>query len=125
MAWIYLLIASVFEIAWAIGLKYTRGFTQLWPSVGTVAAMILSFLFLGQAVRTLPIGTAYAVWTGIGAAGTAALGIFLLGEPRSLPRVLCILLILAGVIGLKTASGGSHEGEPGEAADARARTNRS
>ena len=117
MAWIYLLIASVFEIGWAIGLKYTRGFTQLWPSVGTVGAMILSFIFLGQAVRTLPIGTAYAVWTGIGAAGTAALGIFLLGEPRSLPRVLCILLILAGVIGLKAASGDSHEAPPRDTVD--------
>ena len=125
MAWIYLLIASVFEIGWAIGLKYTRGFTQLWPSVGTVGAMILSFIFLGQAVRTLPIGTAYAVWTGIGAAGTAALGIFLLGEPRSLPRVLCILLILTGVIGLKAASGNPDVAEPPEAMDAGPRPARS
>ena len=107
MAWLYLLVAGVFEIAWAVGLKHTEGFTRFWPSVWTVAAMVLSVLFLGRAVRDLPIGTAYAVWTGIGAAGTALIGIFWLGEGRAAARLACIALILAGVIGLKAASGGS------------------
>jgi len=104
MAWIYLTIAGVFEIAWAIGLKYTDGFTRLWPSAGTVAAMIVSFLFLAESLKTIPVGTAYAVWTGIGAAGTAVLGILLLGEARDLVRILCILVIVGGIVGLKLSS---------------------
>jgi quaternary ammonium compound-resistance protein SugE len=108
MAWIYLIIAGVLEIGWAIGLKYTAGFTRLWPSVFTIAAMIASFALLAQALRTIPVGTGYAVWTGIGAAGTAALGMIFLGEPRELLRILCLVLIVAGVVGLKFASSASH-----------------
>ena len=101
MAWIYLTVAGLFEIGWAIGLKYTDGFTRLLPSLWTVASMILSIVLLGLALRTLPVGTAYAVWTGIGAVGTAALGIYLFGEPATVARLLCIGLILAGIVGLK------------------------
>jgi quaternary ammonium compound-resistance protein SugE len=101
MAWIYLTVAGLFEIAWAIGLKYTDGFTRLLPSLWTVASMILSIVLLGLALRTLPVGTAYAVWTGIGAIGTAALGIYLFGEPATVARLLCIGLILSGIVGLK------------------------
>ena len=101
MAWTYLLIAGLLEMGWAIGLKYTEGFSRLWPSVATIAAMILSMGFLGLALKTLPVGTAYAVWTGIGAAGTAILGISLFGEPATVARLACIGLIVAGVIGLK------------------------
>ena len=104
MPWIYLSLAGVFEIVWAIGLKYTEGFTRLWPSVGTVTAMAVSFLFLAQALKTIPLGTAYAVWTGIGAAGTAFLGILLFGESRDLFRILCLLLVVAGIVGLKFSS---------------------
>ena len=104
MAWFCLLIAGVFEVAWAIGLKYTEGFTRLWPSVWTVVALALSMALLALAVRELPIGTAYAVWTGVGAVGTALLGIILFGEPRDLPRLLCISLIVAGILGLKLVS---------------------
>jgi quaternary ammonium compound-resistance protein SugE len=102
--WIVLLIAALLEIGWAIGLKYTDGFSRLWPSVGTIAAMALSMFLLARATRVLPIGTAYAVWTGIGAAGTAILGMVLLGESRDWIRVLSIALIIAGVIGLKAFS---------------------
>jgi quaternary ammonium compound-resistance protein SugE len=101
MSWIYLFIAGLTEIAWAIGLKQSEGWTRLWPSVITGILMILSFAFLSLALKTLPIGTAYAVWTGIGAAGTALAGIFFFGESRDLLRVLCIALIVGGVIGLK------------------------
>ena len=101
MAWIYLTVAGLFEIGWAIGLKYTDGFTRLLPSVWTLASMILSIVLLGLALRTLPVGTAYAVWTGIGAVGTAALGIYLFAEPATVARLLCIGLILSGIIGLK------------------------
>jgi quaternary ammonium compound-resistance protein SugE len=101
MAWILLIIAGILEIGWAIGLKYTEGFTRLWPSVWTGAAMVVSMYLLAQAARTLPIGTAYAVWVGIGAAGTAILGMYLFSEPRDVARILCIVLIVAGVIGLK------------------------
>ena len=104
MAWIYLVIAGIFEVAWAIGLKYTEGFSRLGPSLATAAAMLVSFVFLSQALKTLPVGTGYAVWTGIGAGGTALLGIVLFGEPRTLGRIVCILLILAGIIGLKLVS---------------------
>jgi quaternary ammonium compound-resistance protein SugE len=101
LAWILLLFAGLFEIAWAIGLKYTDGFTRLWPTVATVLAMVFSIVLLGLAVKTLPVGTAYAVWTGIGAVGTVILGIVLLGEPASAGRVVSLLLIVAGIIGLK------------------------
>jgi quaternary ammonium compound-resistance protein SugE len=101
MAWIVLVVAGVFEVAWAIGLKYTDGFTRLWPSVGTAAAMIVSVVLLGWAMRTLPVGTAYAVWTGIGAVGTVILGIALFGEAATLARLACVGLIVAGIVGLK------------------------
>jgi quaternary ammonium compound-resistance protein SugE len=101
MAWVVLVVAGLFEVGWAIGLKYTEGFSRLWPSVGTIAAMVASVLLLGWAMRTLPVGTAYAVWTGIGAVGTVALGIVLFGEPATVARLLCVGLILAGIVGLK------------------------
>ena len=104
MAWIFLVLAGITEMGWAIGLKYTEGFTRLGPSVVTVALMIVSFGLLGQALKTLPIGTAYAIWTGIGAAGTAILGIVLFNEPRDLLRLLCIGMIVGGVVGLKLVS---------------------
>jgi quaternary ammonium compound-resistance protein SugE len=101
MPWIVLVIAGLFEVGWAIGLKYTEGFTRLWPSVGTVAAMVFSVVLLGWAMRTLPVGTAYAVWTGIGAVGTVILGIVLFQEPATAARLLCVAMILAGIVGLK------------------------
>lgn len=101
MAWVVLVIAGLFEVGWAIGLKYTEGFTRLWPSVGTVAAMVISVLLLGWAMRSLPVGTAYAVWTGIGAVGTVVLGIVLFHEPATVARLACVGLILAGIVGLK------------------------
>src|SRR5438132_11099663 len=96
MAWLYLCVAGLFEIAWATGLKYTEGFTRLWPSAWTVTAMIASFLFLAEALKTIPVGTGYAVWTGSGAAGTAVMGILLLGESRDLIRILCIAVVRGG-----------------------------
>ena len=104
MAWLYLFVAGLMEIAWAVGLKYTEGFTRLWPSVWTGAALVLSMLLLAAALRTLPLGTAYAVWTGIGAVGTAALGVILFGESASPARVASIAFIVAGLIGLKLTS---------------------
>jgi quaternary ammonium compound-resistance protein SugE len=104
MAWLYLLAAAVCEIAWAIGLKYTEGFTRLWPTVATAAIMILSFFLLSQAVKTLPLGTAYAIWTGIGAAGTAVLGMILFQESHDVWRIVCLLLIVSGTLGLKLVS---------------------
>jgi quaternary ammonium compound-resistance protein SugE len=101
MAWVYLLFAGLFEIGWAIGLKYTDGFTRPVPTIWTVASMIVSLLLLGLALKTLPVGTGYAVWTGIGAVGTAILGIILLGEPATILRLASIGLILAGIVGLK------------------------
>jgi quaternary ammonium compound-resistance protein SugE len=101
MAWLSLFVAGLFEVGWAIGLKYTHGFTRLWPTVWTVAAMIVSLALLGLSLRTLPVGTAYAVWVGIGAVGTAVLGIVLFGESREPLRLACLVLIVAGVIGLK------------------------
>lgn len=101
MAWIYLLIAAGFEITWAIGLKYSEGFTKLWASAFTIVAMVISFTFLEMAVRTIPVGTAYAIWTGIGAVGTAILGIVLFSEPLTVSRVICLALIVGGVVGLK------------------------
>jgi quaternary ammonium compound-resistance protein SugE len=104
MAWVYLVVAGLFEIGWAIGLKYTDGWSRLWPTIFTVAAMILSVVFLDLAVRTLPIGTAYAAWTGIGAVGTVILGMILFNEPATALRLGCIALIVAGIVGLKVAT---------------------
>ena len=101
MAWAILVFAGILEIGWAVGLKYTEGFTRLWPSIATIAAMALSMTLLGVAVRTLPLGTAYAVWTGIGTVGTVFVGMLLFGESASLVRLLCVVLILSGIIGLK------------------------
>jgi quaternary ammonium compound-resistance protein SugE len=101
VAWLVLFVAGLFEVAWAIGLKYTDGFTRLWPSLFTLVAMLLSVLLLAYALRTLPVGTGYAVWVGIGAFGTAILGMVLFGESREPLRLICLLLIVAGVIGLK------------------------
>jgi quaternary ammonium compound-resistance protein SugE len=103
MAWVWLVLAALFEVGWAIGLKYSDGFTRLWPSVWTALSIVASMLLLGLAARTLPIGTAYAVWTGIGAAGTAALGMLWLGEPATAARIGCLALIVGGVVGLKLA----------------------
>ena len=110
MAWVVLFVAGLLEIAWAVGLKYTEGFTRLWPTVGTVVALIASMALLGVALRTLPVGTAYAVWTGIGTVGTAVLGIVLFREPATVVRLLCISLILAGILGLKLATPASPPG---------------
>lgn len=104
MAWLYLVLAGLTEIAWAIGLKQTDGWTRLWPSVITAVLMVISFVLLSLALRALPIGTAYAVWTGIGAVGTAIVGIMFFGEPRTAIRLGCIALILVGIIGLKASS---------------------
>lgn len=104
MAWIYLLIAGVFEVVWAIGLKYTHGFSRIIPSIITFSAMAISFYFLSASLKTLPIGTAYAVWTGIGAVGTVIAGMFLFNEPRDFMRILFILLVVGGIIGLKATS---------------------
>ena len=106
MAWTILVIAGLLEMGWAVGLKYTEGFTRLWPSVGTVAAMVLSMALLGIAVRSLPLGTAYAVWTGIGTVGTVVLGMLLFGESASFVRLACVSLIVAGIIGLKLLTPG-------------------
>ncbi|MFO1215292.1 MAG: quaternary ammonium compound efflux SMR transporter SugE [Burkholderiaceae bacterium] len=104
MAWLILVLAGLFEVGWAIGLKYTDGFTRLWPTVGTLAAMVISLGLLGVAMKTLPVGTSYAVWVGVGAVGTAILGIVLLGEPASAGRLISLGLIVAGIVGLKLAS---------------------
>ena len=101
MNWMILVLAGLFEIGWAIGLKYTDGFTKLGPTVGTVASMIISLGLLGIAMKSLPVGTAYAVWVGVGAVGTAILGIVLLGEPANAGRMISLALIIAGIIGLK------------------------
>lgn len=104
MTWVILLIAGLFEVVWAIGLKYTEGFTRLWPTVGTIVAMILSVWLLGVAMKTLPVGTAYAVWVGVGAVGTVILGIALFNEPASTARLVSVALIIAGIVGLKLAT---------------------
>jgi quaternary ammonium compound-resistance protein SugE len=104
MAWFILLLAGLFETGWAIGLKYTEGFTRLWPTVWTVFAMLISLWLLGIAVKTLPVGTAYSVWVGVGAVGTVVLGIALLGEPANVIRVISVGLIIVGIIGLKLAT---------------------
>lgn len=105
MAWLVLFLAGLLEIGWAVGLKYTAGFTRPWPTVATAVTLIASMSLLGVALRTLPLGTAYAVWTGIGSVGTAVLGIVLFREPATALRLLCIALIVAGIVGLKLASG--------------------
>jgi quaternary ammonium compound-resistance protein SugE len=105
MAWVYLFIAGIFEIVWAIGLKYTNGFTRLWPSVITVVGMIISFYYLSQATKVLPIGTAYTIWTGIGAAGAVILGIVLFNEPKTLLRLMFLAFVITGIIGLKVTAG--------------------
>ncbi|GGB66248.1 quaternary ammonium compound efflux SMR transporter SugE [Fictibacillus barbaricus] len=105
MAWVYLFIAGIFEIVWAIGLKYTNGFTRLWPTVVTVIGMIISFYYLSQATKVLPIGTAYTIWTGIGAAGAVILGIILFGEPKTLIRFVFLAFVITGIIGLKVTAG--------------------
>lgn len=108
MQWIILFIAGLFEVAWAIGLKYTEGFSKLWPSVFTIVCMIISMGLLAYAVKHLPIGTAYAIWTGIGAVGTAILGIILFNESKELVRIFFILLIVIGIVGLKLFSSQTH-----------------
>lgn len=104
MAWVILFVAGLFEVGWAIGLKYTEGFTRLWPTVGTVLAMMISLWLLGIAMKSLPVGTAYAVWVGVGAVGTVLLGIALLGEPANAARLVSVALIIAGIVGLKLAT---------------------
>jgi quaternary ammonium compound-resistance protein SugE len=104
MAWVYLLLAGLLEIAWMAGMKYSDGFSRLVPSVLTVAALVASFVLLLFAIRTIPMGTAYAVWTGVGAAGAAIVGILLFDEPADVARLLCVAVIVAGVVGLKLTS---------------------
>lgn len=101
MAWLYLVLAGLFEVGWAVGLKYTDGFTRAVPTGLTIASMVVSLALLGLALKTLPLGTAYAIWTGIGTVGTVALGMMLFGEPAAVLRILCIGLIVAGIVGLK------------------------
>jgi quaternary ammonium compound-resistance protein SugE len=104
MAWLLLMVAGILEVGWAIGLKYTEGFTRLWPSVFTLAAMTLSVVLLGIAMKSLPVGTSYAVWVGVGAVGTAILGMVLFAEPATAGRLVSLGLIVAGIVGLKLAS---------------------
>ena len=104
MSWAILVVAGLFEVGWAIGLKYTNGFTRLWPTVWTVLSMIISLGLLGIAMKTLPVGTAYSVWVGVGAVGTVLLGIALLGEPASVARIISLTLIIAGIVGLKLSN---------------------
>jgi quaternary ammonium compound-resistance protein SugE len=106
MAWLLLIVAGLFEVGWAIGLKYTEGFTRFWPSAATLAAMTISVVLLGVAMKSLPVGTSYAVWVGVGAVGTAILGIVLFGEPANAGRLLSLALIVAGIVGLKLATPG-------------------
>jgi quaternary ammonium compound-resistance protein SugE len=104
MAWVILVLAGLFEVGWAIGLKYTAGFTRLWPTIWTILAMSISLWLLGIAVKSLPVGTAYSIWVGVGAVGTVILGIVLLGEPANAARLISVTLIIAGIIGLKLAT---------------------
>lgn len=104
MAWVYLIVAGIFEIGWAMGLKYTDGFSRLWPSVWTALSMVLSVWLLAIALRTIPVGTGYAVWTGIGATGTAVAGMILFGESRAVIRIASIVVIMAGIVGLKLST---------------------
>ena len=112
MAWVILIIASIFEIGWAVGLKYTEGFTRAWPSVLTIGAMAISMYLLSIAARTLPIGTAYAVWVGIGAAGTAILGLWLFKEPLTVARMVFLLMLIVAIVGLKVTGGAAAEALP-------------
>ena len=104
MAWVILVAAGLFEVGWAIGLKYTEGFTRPWPTAWTALAMVISLWFLGIAMQSLPVGTAYSVWVGVGAVGTVILGIVLLGEPASAARILSVALVVAGIVGLKLST---------------------
>jgi quaternary ammonium compound-resistance protein SugE len=104
MAWLYLVVAGIFEVVWATSLKYTDGFTKLYPSIITIVGMIISFMFLSISLKTLPLGTAYAIWTGIGAIGTVIIGILMFGEPQSIARILFVVLIISGIVGLKLTS---------------------
>lgn len=104
MNWIILIVAGLFEVGWAVGLKYTEGFTRLWPTLGTIISMIISLGLLGIAMKGLPLGTAYSIWVGVGAVGTVILGIVLLGESTSVPRMISVALIIAGIIGLKLSN---------------------
>jgi quaternary ammonium compound-resistance protein SugE len=104
MAWVILIVAGIFEVGWAIGLKYTEGFTRLWPTVWTVLSMVVSLWLLGIAMKALPVGSAYSVWVGVGAVGTVILGIVLLGEPATAARLLSVALIVAGIVGIKLAT---------------------
>ena len=104
MGWVYLFVAGGFEIVWVVGLRYSDGLTRLWPSVGTVAALSVSMVCLALALRAIPIGTAYAIWTGIGAVGTAIIGMLLFHEPRDVVRLFCIFVIIAGIVGLKLST---------------------
>lgn len=104
MAWIILVVAGLFEVGWAIGLKYTEGFSRLWPTVGTLLAMVMSVWLLSIAMKSLPVGTAYSVWVGVGAAGTVILGIVLFGEPANAARLISVALIIIGIVGLKLAT---------------------
>lgn len=104
MSWVILVLAGLFEVGWAIGLKYSQGFARLWPSVWTIVSMLLSVWLLGIAMRSLPVGTAYSIWVGVGAVGTVILGIVLLGEPANLARLISVGLIIAGIVGLKLST---------------------
>ena len=104
MTWVILILAGLLEVGWAIGLKYTEGFTRLWPSLGTIAAMIVSLGLLGLALKTLPVGTAYAIWVGVGAVGTVIFGIVLFDEPASAVRLISVAFIIVGIVGLKLAT---------------------
>ena len=104
MAWVILVVAGLFEVGWAIGLKYTEGFTRLWPTIWTALSMIISLWLLGMAMKSLPVGTAYSIWVGVGAVGTVILGVVVLGEPANTARMVSVGLIIAGIIGLKLAT---------------------
>ena len=104
MAWVTLVVAGLFEVGWAIGLKYTEGFSRFWPTVWTALSMIISLLLLGVAMKSLPVGTAYSVWVGVGAVGTVILGVLLFGEPANTARLVSVALIIGGIVGLKLAS---------------------
>jgi quaternary ammonium compound-resistance protein SugE len=104
MAWVLLVVAGLFEVGWAIGLKYTEGFTRMWPSVWTIAAMVLSVVLLGMAMKSLPVGTSYAVWVGVGAVGTAILGMVLFSEPATAGRLVSLAFIVVGIVGLKVTA---------------------
>lgn len=111
MAWVFLILAGIFEVVWAMAMKYSEGFSRLWPSVFTVAGMLISFYFLSMALKTLPIGSAYAIWTGIGALGTVIFGMVFLGEPRHVMKLVFAGLLIVSIIGLKLTSGSAEQGQ--------------